>query len=302
MAHSVVVSKEFKWYHFSDLEEADFAFIEKNFKFHPLDFDDLRDQDALPKLDTYKHYLFAIFTIPSFNAETQRVLRHNLAVFIAKDYIVTITRYNIPAVSRFLMRLKKSRRFKQEVCAKSTGYFLYHLLSVVFSDVKLILKELVRETNQVESSVYDEHTKVTTSRLGVVRRNILLMRHVIDPQRIVIQQIAQSKQPYVSNSLDLYFDDIRDTLDSIWVISDNLKNIIDGLFDVNEALLSHRTNEIIRLLTVISVLLMPPTLITGYYGMNTEGLPFASAPIVISIVIVASIFLFWVIIKLIDRK
>ena len=118
------------------------------------------------------------------------------------------------------------------------------------------MQELVREANNVELAVYDDRTKVTTKRLGIVRRNVLFMRHVIDPQRILLNQILNTRKSYFPKELTLYYEDVKDTLDSMWVITDNLKNIVDGLFDVNEAFLSHRTNEIIRLLTVISVLLM----------------------------------------------
>jgi len=128
------------------------------------------------------------------------------------------------------------------------------------------------------------------------------MRHVVDPQRIIISQLINTRISFIPTDLNVYFDDLKDTLDGMWVVADNLKNIIDGLFDVNEALLTHRTNEIIRMLTVISVILMPPTLIASYYGMNVQDLPYDHDIGIVSAVIAASLIGFWILVWWIDKR
>jgi magnesium transporter len=302
MQKGVIKGKEFTWHHFPELQEKDFEILEKEFKFHPLDFDDLRNDLELSKLDVYKYYLFAIFNIPVFDKNTMRVGKRNLAVFISKDYIVTATREPIESVDRFFARAKRSSGLKREAMGKTTGYFLYRLLDYIFRDAKVILHELVREVNQVEEAVYDARTRVATKRLGTVRRNVLFMQHVIDPHRILITQIVNARKSYIGKDLGIYFDDVKDTLDSMWVVINNLKSIVDGLFDVNEAFLSHRTNEIIRVLTVISVILMPPTLITGYYGMNVADLPLGDSVGLVSGIVVLSILICLFVVIRVDRR
>ncbi len=302
MAHDIVGGKEFVWWHFSEFEEGDFETLEKNFKFHPLDFDDLRDDTELTKLDHYKHYLFSIINIPVFDTRTMSITKRNLGIFIGKDYVVTVTRQPIQAVDRFFSRVQRSSGLKRESFSKTTGYLLYKLLDYVLRDVKVILRELVREAEQVEKRVYDRHTRVTTKRLGILRRNVLFMRHMIEPKKILLEQFINARKTYIPKTLEIYFDDIRDTLNSISVVLENQKNIVDGLFDVNEAFLSHRTNEIIRFLTIISVVLMPPTLITSFYGMNVDGLPFANNILTVSGVLLASLIIFIFIILRIDRR
>lgn len=302
MANKMLKGSKFAWHHIAELEDKDFAFLKKDFKFHPLDFDDLRNDTEIPKLEVYKDYLFAIFTIPTFDSKTQRVEKINLGIFIGKNYLVTVASAPIESVDRFFARAKRSKKMRDESMGKTTGFLLYHLLDYIFRDSKVILQELVREVNNVELAVYDERTKVTTKRLGIVRRNVLFMQHVIDPQRILLNQILSTKKPFLSKDLNLYYEDVKDTLDSMWVITGNLKNIVDGLFDVNEAFLTHKTNEIIRLLTVISVILMPPTLITGYFGMNFDNLPFSGNVGMVTLIIILSILVFWFAIIRIDKR
>lgn len=299
---NTVHSKNFTWWHFSEFKENDFEVLEKEFKFHPLDFDDIREDIELTKVDSYKHYIFGVLNVPSFNADKKYLTRQNLYIFFGKDYVVTITRQPIEALDRFFSRAQRSSGLRKKVTSKTTGYFLYRLIDFLYRDTQVILREIVRETDVVESEVYDKHTKVATTRLGLLRRNVLFFRHTIQPHVIFLEHLRNLKRVYLPQTLHIYFDDLQDTLNSLTLMIENVLSVVDGLFDVNEAFLQHRTNEIIRLLTIISVVLMPPTLITGYYGMNIDRLPFAHSIEIVSGIIIASLVIFTVWVLFIDKK
>lgn len=302
MAHKTLHGKEFTWWHFSELDEQDFDTLKKEFKFHPLDFDDLRDESELSKVDEYKYYTFSIVTLPVFDAKKQVLSKMNLGVFVGEDYIVTVSKRPIQSIERFFARATRSSGLRRELFSRTTGYLLYKILDYAFRDAKVVLRELIREADIVEQEVYDQHTWVTTKRLGILRRNILFLRQVVEPQLILVKHYLSTKKPYFAKNLEIYFDDIGDTLQGIVVMLDGVKNVVDGLFDVNEAFLSHRTNSIIRVLTILSVIFMPPTLITGYYGMNVHGLPFIENPLVISLIVSGSLVSFLVFLYFLDRR
>jgi len=147
------------------------------------------------------------------------------------------------------------------------------------------------------------HDKRLTVDLGHARRNILFLRQVIDPQRAILASLSHLKRSFVSEEMSVYFDDVHDILDTIWLSTDNLKLIVDGLFDVNEALLSHRTNEVVTLLTFLSAALMVPTLIAGFYGMNVPWLPFATDARLVSLIyLVGLIGMVLVVVAIIRRS
>ncbi len=302
MAHATIKGKNFTWWHFRQLAEEDFHTLETEFAFHALDFDDLRDDGELSKVDEYDDYIFGIINVPHFDSATKMIRKKNLVIFIGEHFAVTVTRDPIDAVERFFARASKSEGMQKDVLHRSTGYFLYKLLDYVFRDAKVELRELVRESEHVEAHVYDSHTRVTTTRLGMLRRNVLQMRQMIDPQRILIMHYVNAGKPFVGKDLRIFFDDIQDNLDSMGIVLENLKLTVDGLFEMNESFLSHRTNEIIRILTIISVVLMPPTLITSYYGMNIDALPLSESVVAVSVVIAVSIFAFWIMITYLDRR
>jgi magnesium transporter len=107
-----------------------------------------------------------------------------------------------------------------------------------------------------------------------VKQEIINFRKVIRPQRPVLRDLEKVKQRYLATDLDLeiYFDDIVDAHERIWDMLENYKEVVDSLAETNESVISHRVNDILRVLTSISVIVLPLTLIASIWGMNS-GVP-----------------------------
>lgn len=281
MAASILESKGVAWHHVADIAEADLEQLQENFKFHHLDYEDIRVETPISKMDPYKHYIFFVFHVPIIEEKTGYLYGEEIYVFLSKDSLVTLTHVPIPALEAFVKRMERSTKFRASVLGKGSAFALHKILAEVFKDGLTRVGELTLEVRRLEKAIEERHEKQITVDLGHTRRNILFLRHIIDPQRALLSSLTTLKRSFISDDMALYFDDVRDVLDTIWLATDNLKLIIDGLFDVNEALLSHRTNEIVTVLTFLSAVLMVPTLIAGFYGMNVPWLPYAGSPGVI---------------------
>ena len=114
-------------------------------------------------------------------------------------------------------------------------------------------------------------------KLAIHRRNILHFRRTIDPQRYLMSNLSHTRKPFLGEDMTLYFDDLNDYLSKLWTIVSTYKDTIDGLHVTVESLINQRTNKVISALTVISVSLLPLTLLAGIYGMNIR-LPLAKQP------------------------
>src|SRR5205823_11278488 len=112
---------------------------------------------------------------------------------------------------------------------------------------------------------------------GIVRDNsnakqeIIKLRKIVRPQRAALR-VLDRRRGYVRDDLEIYFDDIGDASERIWDMLENFKEVVEGLEDSNEAVLSHRLNDVLRVLTAFSVLFLPLTLIASIWGMNV-GVP-----------------------------
>lgn len=283
MSRKSIEFKGVSWLHINRVDDQDFDFLQNHFKFHLLDYDDIRSEIHLSKLDTYKHYLFFVFHIPTFHKETQNVEKEELYVFLADKQIVTVTHTSIKSVDELFDRFESHVRYKTNLFSKGSAFLLYQILMDAFRQSREIVATMTREVARLEEEISHRNAKAITVELGHARRNVLYVRHIVDPQRNIISSLLNVKRPFIPEDMYVYFDDLQDSLDTIWLTSDNLKLLLDGLFDVNEALLSHRTNEVITILTVISASFMVPTFIAGFYGMNVPWLPFAHNPVFVSL-------------------
>jgi magnesium transporter len=291
MTHKTITAKTFDWYHFNKKSEVEFDFLEKTFKFHHLDYEDVRSETPISKLDLYKHYAFIVFHIPKIDKVNGRVYGIELNVFLSSDSLVTISSEPIAALESFQKSMANNSKLRNATLGKGPAFLLYKLLQYAFRDAMPIISELTAEVSRLEDEIRHGHDKRTTVELGTIRRNVLFMRHIVDPQRNMFTTLSTMRRPFMSPDLTVYFDDVHDILDAIWLTCDNLKLIIDGLFDVNEALLSHKTNEVVTILTLLSAGLMAPTLIAGFYGMNVSWLPGANDPSFVGFLYIISLLI-----------
>lgn|SRR3989338_2805998 len=299
--HSQVSGKNMHWHHLSQVDEEDLQFLQETFQFHYLDYEDIRSERRISKLDVYKHYVFMTFHLP-FLDERGRVIGEPLHVFLSADNLITISQVKIPTIERFFRSCSKNTKFCSRWMQKGTSFFLYKLLVALFQESFPLVTKLVKETDDVEEQVYGRRESSVTVRLGRLRRNVLFLRHLIDPQRHMFINLSGLNRPFLSKDMEIYYDDIRDLLDTIWMTADNLKLIIDGLFDVNEALTSHRTNQIITLFTILTTALTGPMFLAAFYGMNVDWLPYMDRPLVMASFFVGSLMIILTMVYFILRR
>jgi magnesium transporter len=109
-----------------------------------------------------------------------------------------------------------------------------------------------------------------------VKQEIISYRKIIKPERPTLRLLERYVERFLPQELELYFDDIVDASERVWDILDNYKEVVEALEDTNESAINHRQNDILRVLTVVSVILLPMTLITGIFGMNVRFPGFAT--------------------------
>ena len=117
----------------------------------------------------------------------------------------------------------------------------------------------------------------------MIRRDVINFRRIIKPQIPVIASLEHKEMPFLQEELEAYFGDMADHVAKIWDILEDYKEVIEGLADTNDSLTSYRLNEVMKILTTISVIMLPLTLVSGIYGMNIP-LPVQEHPLAFAII------------------
>jgi magnesium transporter len=131
-----------------------------------------------------------------------------------------------------------------------------------------ILDKIAYKLDSIEDDIEDRRSEEIVTDISKVKQEIISYRKIVKPQRPALRLLERHIERFLPEELELYFDDLVDASERIWDLLDNYKEVVEALEDTNESVISHRQNDVLRLLTVITVIILPVTLITGIFGMN----------------------------------
>jgi magnesium transporter len=267
------------WIHLDapTLEEAEL--LQRRFGWHPLDLEDVLSRRQRPKIDEYadEGYLFVVLHFPVYDKRVQRLNAAELDAFIGQDYLVTLPNVELLPVTRLFHRVHEDLELREQLFGKGSGYLLYHVLDDLFDYCFPILDKIGHKLDSIEDEMFEGRAEDVVRDLSNVKQEIISYRKIIKPERSTLRVLDGRVQRYLPKELDLYFDDIVDAAERIWDLLDNYKEVVEGLEQTNESVISHRQNNVLRLLTVFSVVLLPLTLISGIFGMNVDFPGFGTA-------------------------
>lgn len=303
MAMKTLSLNNLRWIHIDAVDDEALAYLKKEFRFHDLDLEDVRGESQSPKIDTYKEYLFLVLQFPNWNGLQKKVIAQEVNIFIGKGYLITIQHGKSKEMKKFFYRCQRNSNVKKDWMSKSSGYLLYRLLLSLYKESHPILNNIGKQLTLIEHEIFEgEQRADTVKELAIHRRNILNFRRIIDPQRYLISNLSHIRKAFLNEETTLYFDDISDYLNKVWAIVDRYKDTVQGLHVTVESLLTQRTNKVVSMLTIISVALLPFTVLSSMYGMNIASLPYANNPMAIWAMFGILFFLIIIVIILMRKK
>jgi magnesium transporter len=250
------------------------TWLETHFDFHALDLEDVLSRNQRPKIDVYDDYLFIVLHFPVFDPQVGRLGTGELDLFVGPDYLVTIPNQPLQPVEYLFERCRTKEEMREQLFSRGSGYLLYRLVDDSFDYCFPMLRKIGNKLDALEDEIFEGRSEEVVRDISNVKQEIINFRKVIRPQRPVLRDLEKVKTRYLATDLDLeiYFDDIVDAHERIWDMLENYKEVVEALAETNESVISHRVNDILRVLTSISVIVLPLTLIASIWGMNV-GVP-----------------------------
>jgi magnesium transporter len=244
--------------------------LRERFGWHPLDVEDVLSKRQRPKIDDYadEGYLFGILHFPAYDKNVQRLNAGELDFFLGPDYLVTLSNVELLPVTRLFNRVQEDDRFREQLFSKGSGRLLYEVLDDLFDYCFPILDKIAYKLDSIEDDIEDRRSEEIVTDISKAKQEIISYRKIIKPQRPALRLLERRIERFLPENLELYFDDLVDASERIWDLLDNYKEVVEALESTNESVISHRQNDVLRILTVFSVILLPLTLISGIFGMN----------------------------------
>jgi magnesium transporter len=271
-AFEVVEGHGLRWINIERPRPIERAWLEEHFDFHALDYEDVFSRNQRPKIDEYDDYLFIVLQFPRFDKHVGRLNAAELDLFVGRDYVITLPNEELPPVEYLFKRCQTNEELRDQYFSQGAGYLLYKIVDDAVDASFPMLGKMGHKLERLEAEIFAGRSKEIVRDLSNVKQEIINFRKIVRPQRAVIGDLERTKQRYIASDLDIYFDDINDASERIWQMLEGYKETAEALEDTNESVIGHQLNDVLRVLTVLSVVFLPLTLIASIWGMNT-GVP-----------------------------
>ena len=240
-----------------------------DFKFHPLAIEDVISEVPRPKLDDYGNYLFLVFQLADYMGKEEGLKIGEVDLFLTKNSVVTVHFDEHPVFERLYTKARKDDR----LFSRGADFLFHAVLDSIVDNYTTVLDLLEFEVDAVEDDVFEEPDEQTVKSIFALRRDIHDLKRIAGPQQEVLSQMTREDHDLISEKTRVYISDIYDHMARIAETADSHRDTLISALEVYFSSVSTRTNEIIKILTIFTAILMPPTFLVGLYGMNFKYMP-----------------------------
>lgn len=267
----------FSWMHILNPSDENFDYLSENYNFHPLDIEDCRSKVQRPKIDVYDDYYFLILHFPCFDKANKFLDIKEVKIFWGKDFIITIGNSHW-VVKKFFNIVKEDiETFKEELSSETSDALLYEIMERLMKETLSLNARIGNEVDQINYGLFNNKSKKIIEKISVTRKNIILLDTSFRPQLRLFHKFESGEIKGFAEDMEDYWGNILDYYQKLWDTIEDNKELIEGLAKTYDSLQTNRINEIIKILTLISTVMLPMTFIASLYGMNIK-LPLSDNP------------------------
>src|SRR4029077_9649060 len=168
----------------------------------------------------------------------------------------------IDSLEYVFQRVQRDDEAREALFSRGAGYLLYRIVDNAVDAAFPMLRKIGNKLEDLEEDIFEGRSQEIVRDLSNAKQEIINFRKIVRPQRAALHDLERTKR-YIPEGLDIYFDDINDANERVWDMLENFKEVVEGLESTNESVLSHRLNDLLRILTVLSVIFLPLTLLSG---------------------------------------
>ena len=235
----------------------------ETYDLHPLALEDLHNTGQRPKVEEFDGQVCATLALPRY--EDGRVEIYQANFFLSPDSVLSFCEGHVDPFEPVLRRLQEAAgRFR----GRATDYLLYALLDTVIDQGFPVLEAFGVELEELEEMILGRSGRETLPHIHAVKRELILMRRMLWPQREVINTLVREDQELITDDTRLFLRDCYDHTIQIMDLLETYRDMTTSMLDIYLSSVSNRMNEIMRVLTIIATIFIPLTFVAGVYGMN----------------------------------
>jgi magnesium transporter len=280
-----------EWHNVIDPASPELDQLAERYHLHPLHIEDCRQRLESAKIEEGESYIFTVVKSIELTKEAD-IDGHDIDLFLGKDYLITVIEPNDKETRQHIERLQVS-------CNHLRADQIYYRVIDTAVDTHLpVLDHYNDAIDNLEDNAMEAATPETLSRIFEIKRELISLRRILVHTRDVMAHLQRVDSPYIKRDMWPF---LRDAYDHIARNLDHvemLRDLLSGCLDVYLSSVANRTNQVMKVLTVLSTIALPALVVSGIYGMNVKGLPGSEANyglmIVLGLMVSSTVILLWI--------
>lgn len=294
MSLKIIHTKNLKWIDIINPNDQDLGYLKEQFPFHPLDYEDVVTPSTRPKIDAYDSYHFIILLFPFLSKDSIEIQPAEVDFFVGPNYLVSIHDGKMKTLTNLTHNVSQYDNVRNQYMSSSPGFLLFSILESLFKRSFPILDHINRSLDQAGKEIFGSDF-ATLKRFSTLKKNIIIYRRIMKMHKFVLSKLMHSKQDYLQFQFSKnYFQNLIEYAENIWDVLASDKETTESYEETNQSLAAHRMNDILRTLTVFSVILFLLTFLVETFIL-ISGKTFLPVPAILSalFIIVFSILIFF---------
>jgi magnesium transporter len=252
------------WVDLQNPTEEEGRVLSNYFHFHELSVEDALGEILHPKIEPYNGYIYLVLHGIDFQAPQHEFKTHEVDFFLSEKYLVTVHDETSRSISRLLEVCPKH----DFILAEGTDAMLHRILDSMVDNYRPEVEKLEQRLDDVENRVFERPGQNDIKRILGLKKDVGSLRRVVTPQRDVVARLARREFPVITEAISYRFRDVYDHLVRLTEDANIFLDRVTGILDAHLSFTSNRLNQVMKVLTIISTIFMPMTVLTGMYGMN----------------------------------
>ncbi len=273
-----IKSDKLTWIDIKGPTERDLEHLKQNFDLHPLVLKEVLPQIDYPKIENYGDYLFLVIFYPFFDKETSSTIPFELDLIIGKDFLITNHYRDIVPLQALFTKCNLYPEKMEQFCDEGPGELLYRIINEILLACFPKLSHIRQNIDEIEKMIFRQENKKAVKQISLVKRDIIGFERIIEPQRLVLQNLIQECKTFFPSQLLPYFHNLSNLYEQVKNILETNESTLSALESTNQSLIDTWTNEIMKALTIFLVLLYPFSFVADIFSMNGQFLLWTASP------------------------
>ncbi|MCB9799614.1 MAG: magnesium/cobalt transporter CorA [Candidatus Omnitrophica bacterium] len=237
---------------------------------HPLVMEDIVQTNQRPKFEDHETYLYCILKMLTFDDQQHEVREEQVSLIMGENFVLSFQEKEGDVFDPLRTRIQNN---KGRVRKAGADYLFYALMDAIVDHYFVVLEKIGDEIEALEEEVSRDAKPKVLEKIYGLKREMVYVKKSIWPLRDVISGLQHGDSQLISDGIKPYLRDVYDHIIQVIEMVESFRDMISGLQDLYLSMASNRMNEVMKVLTIIATIFIPPTFVAGIYGMNFDNMP-----------------------------